>query len=595
MYKNAITPKYFTRFLGCASLTALLVAATPADAAKRSSALGAWKTGVINVAGANGMQYCSMKAGFDNGTTLVWARDEARQNSLAIDFDESALQVGEEYYVALEVKGGEYREYLAKAASDRVLIMQLGNDDGFFTSLRNKNTLAVDMDGVSLSYSLKGTKAGLSDLDKCVAKIAGEPLFETADAGHVQFTPKNETPASASSENAELRAELERLKSEKEALEKAQNDLIAEKEEIAAAQAKEAMESETASMAVEAHKEAAAEAQEKTVLTEMPTEQTMIIEEDVAEVETTSPEQQKVQSTIEKSREIAALVRQIETLRLEKEALSDKQMKTEQQLAKLDKGGNNQMALLAEVESLRAANKALETEAQKFKSDNSDLVKMKEKNEALTAALSEKDQVIIALSGQAGLTPEGREISILKSELDSLRGRLAVFERNKSQNASECRVAELPKATAEQTSSLKDVILAAELATDADLVDHSDVITVSYSWKTGDVDGTAKEYDWPIHTDFTAMAEEYVASEKEACNGAFSRVFGKSDLIAGVQVMEAELTCVTEQGPYASVLFFYGGQNKFTVLEQEAKAKEMRTALENRKKIFNVVLPQTSN
>jgi len=57
--------------------------------------------------------------------------------------------------------------------------------------------------------------------------------------------------------------------------------------------------------------------------------------------------------------------------------------------------------------------------------------------------------------------------------------------------------------------------------------------------------------------------------------------------------MSLVLLCITA---FCVYLFIPSRDNVFSrLVQQEAKAKEMRTALENRKKIFNVVLPQTSN
>lgn len=163
--------------LGTAFL--LFVACTyaqPAHAQAIHTAPGEWAVGPIGIKSSNGLTYCSMKTRYANGHSLVIASDSKGAHSVAIDFGKKTISAGAQYYVTYQI-GPVTRMMMAIAATNDVLIAQMGVDPDFFDMMRTKDVMDAEFNGDTLHFSLKGAGAALASLDECVAAAAGGKTF----------------------------------------------------------------------------------------------------------------------------------------------------------------------------------------------------------------------------------------------------------------------------------------------------------------------------------------------------------------------------------------------------------------------------------
>lgn len=179
----------------------------------------AWIVGPINAKAANGQAYCSMKNSFADGNSLVLALDLGGGSSLAVDFRAKGLAAGAQYSVILDV-GTISRTLPAIAATDNVLVMQVGNDKPFFDMLRRKEILQVSFKDRTSGFGLSGTAEGLDNLDACLDALRGGKTYTpriattTSKTGNISDAEKEEASIASQSLKQSLRDEMERLKAE---------------------------------------------------------------------------------------------------------------------------------------------------------------------------------------------------------------------------------------------------------------------------------------------------------------------------------------------------------------------------------------------
>ena len=157
---------------------------------------GEWLVGPINITSSSGLAFCSMKTRYANGQSLVVASDSKGAYSLAIDFGAKALTPGSQYYVTFYV-GPIHRTMIAIAATNEVLISQMGDDRDFFGMMRARDVLEADFNNQRLSFALKGSAAALDELTACVGALG---------QGQAYAQSKISTPEKAAARVAEQKA-----------------------------------------------------------------------------------------------------------------------------------------------------------------------------------------------------------------------------------------------------------------------------------------------------------------------------------------------------------------------------------------------------
>lgn len=151
--------------------------AQPAMAQALHTAPGEWAVGPIGIKSSNGLAYCSMKTRAASGLTLVIASDSKGAYSVAIDFGKKAVSAGAQYYVTYKI-GPISRTMLAIAATNEVMIAQMGVDPDFFDMMKTRDAMDVEFNDDTLRFSLQGAGAALGSLEACVKASAAGKTFE---------------------------------------------------------------------------------------------------------------------------------------------------------------------------------------------------------------------------------------------------------------------------------------------------------------------------------------------------------------------------------------------------------------------------------
>lgn len=135
---------------------------------------GAWTVGPIKALSENKISYCSMKNRYAGGHTVIFARDANGSSSLAFDLGRRELQPGRQYPVQIDV-GVLTRNLVGVAATDDVLIVQLGADKPFFDMVSQQAEMRVLSGERQNFYGLEGAADALQSLAICAdAQAKGE-------------------------------------------------------------------------------------------------------------------------------------------------------------------------------------------------------------------------------------------------------------------------------------------------------------------------------------------------------------------------------------------------------------------------------------
>ena len=136
-----------------------------------------WVTGPIPTRSNNGARYCSMKNAYQDGQTLVFARDNQGSNSIAVDFHKDFFDIGRQYPVKVHV-GSVMRRVVALAATKQVMVMQTGVDSIFYNALRHKHNITFTVEKKDYGFGLDVSVAdALSALAHCSDSFQNGPLF----------------------------------------------------------------------------------------------------------------------------------------------------------------------------------------------------------------------------------------------------------------------------------------------------------------------------------------------------------------------------------------------------------------------------------
>lgn len=220
--------------------------------AEAAAPKGDWVVGPIYASSSSGKSFCSMKNTYDNGYSIVFARDVTGANSIALTFDKKALSAGSQYYATFTI-GPVSRMMVSIAATTQILITQMGDDAVFYEMLSLKDKLFVEINNDRLEFDMKGTAKALEQLALCADQVGLGESFTAVNVAAVAAgaddlplpkAPQKSKPmaafaAEALAQNKDLKlseqsigssamAELEKLRRDKDRLER-ENQAIAEK------------------------------------------------------------------------------------------------------------------------------------------------------------------------------------------------------------------------------------------------------------------------------------------------------------------------------------------------------------------------------
>lgn len=210
---------------------------SPANASLINEQSGVWTVGPINVSNDYRNQYCSMRDTFNNGHDLVFARDIARVNSIAIDVKKKTFEPGRPYDLVLKV-GGIARAMTAMSPNNHILLINMGKDAEFYRALAQGDYLTVVYQEQETHYALSGSSDALDILQECVEHLAVGKDFVQAPAPEKapKKKPANTEAAKAQPNEAKppknktvsddsIRAELAQLKKQNQELQKSVSEI----------------------------------------------------------------------------------------------------------------------------------------------------------------------------------------------------------------------------------------------------------------------------------------------------------------------------------------------------------------------------------
>lgn len=166
-----------------------------------------WNVGAVTM--QNLKKYCAMVNKFDEGVTLAFARSPDGLGSLAINFAGRVLDAGKNYDVTLQVDDNETRQYTVNAANASSIVIQIGQDEAFYTTLGGNGVLHVDFSSLTMDFMLEGFASSYISLVSCADRLPRDTATKTAAAAPPPASsgdvgPRTEAQPVASVEKADL-------------------------------------------------------------------------------------------------------------------------------------------------------------------------------------------------------------------------------------------------------------------------------------------------------------------------------------------------------------------------------------------------------
>lgn len=179
-----MTRRTFYGFLLGTALLAAPMAAAQAVTELRPT--GQW---LVNSAGVQGLAQvgatqtpCIMANQYNNGFILRMAGGSGRILSVSIDFRQNIFAQGASYPAVISVDGGTAHQLTATAFSPGILVLGAAHAQGFYEQVQAGRSLAVNLAGQTVVFSLDNAGDGLRRLESCFSppamsqeRVAGIP------------------------------------------------------------------------------------------------------------------------------------------------------------------------------------------------------------------------------------------------------------------------------------------------------------------------------------------------------------------------------------------------------------------------------------
>lgn len=142
-----------------------------------SKPIGNWSTkGLEPTKADKNDAVCIMQNHFENNLTLSIAQETSGASMLAIDYGIEMLRPETEHIATIQIDQDFEQEMTGYSNSAQELIIRLGKNPGFFSTLQSGNALHVALKGVASTFSLAGMAPGLNNFSDCLKAIGAPPL-----------------------------------------------------------------------------------------------------------------------------------------------------------------------------------------------------------------------------------------------------------------------------------------------------------------------------------------------------------------------------------------------------------------------------------
>jgi hypothetical protein len=149
-------------------------------------------------------------------------------------------------------------------------------------------------------------------------------------------------------------------------------------------------------------------------------------------------------------------------------------------------------------------------------------------------------------------------------------------------------VASAPVA-APTSDSLKTLLEASQVVPQETLTQET---PGSYSWKTEDMFGSAREMSSTPGKSLGDMANSYIQQASSQCKGSFAQKTGAVRQAGKLNVLESEMTCLDGQNEAAAAILFVEDHGKFNVITEEGTVDQLTAAMSDRDSIISAAAGQ---
>jgi len=162
-----------------------------------------WAVSKLAAAQSGGNPYCALARRFSNNLILTLARNSQDESSLAIDFQETALNNTQSYHVKVSPGFGQDRAFNVRPVSGKALVIRLGQDYAFHDALNRSGSLAVNISGEDYKFNLPDFSDGQKKLSECLVTLVepaagGAPVAARNTAAMTPPPPSVNARSSAS-------------------------------------------------------------------------------------------------------------------------------------------------------------------------------------------------------------------------------------------------------------------------------------------------------------------------------------------------------------------------------------------------------------
>lgn len=534
-------------------LAVVALASLPVRAAGMDAQTGPWVIGPIGAAAPDGKKFCSMKNGFANGHTLVFAREAGGANSVAVDFGEETLRAGKQYRVTLDLPPVLTREMTAVAATRQVLLVSMGRDEAFYDALARMKALYLTAQGHDHAYSLAGTGEALRELKECARALGeGRSYAQAASMPAVPVPAVMPAPLPAPAEEGEgVNEELRRLRAENKILRRQSEAMQAEA--IAATVRKDDVEAARIAAETLAQRQQRMEAEN------------IALQKALADLQTALVRQNKLVEEVRGAQEQRQQAAEAERARLAAE------------LAVLQEKLAKQEALVSETRTGDAgARAALEEENRKLKEALAAIGDNLERQRAGAARAVENPAPV------PGVAPEPvKETVAEEAPAPAARVEKVLLPRRRPA-APRPALAEAGRREAEKLETgLEKILGASGIAAKGGLSARTVGGAKVYSWQSDGLYGSA-ESSAVSGGAFNERVGAWFARMSRRCKGDFAKTAQQPRRHGATTTQKAEMACIGDEGSAAAALLFVDDGKSFTVVMQEGATGQMQDAIEKR-------------